>query len=131
MFFFFKQKTAYEMSIGDWSSDVCSSDLCCTSAQPGCCRTGRRRHGSSRTHAPFFFELFHQSSNLENGQATELVHQFICICHFLFLGSPPPKAFGELRPTAIGPDSFASLPIPPPREENFLCRRLCGRTLLL
>src|SRR6184192_4624652 len=26
-FFFFKQKTAYEMSIGDWSSDVCSSDL--------------------------------------------------------------------------------------------------------
>src|SRR3546814_13488021 len=25
---FFKQKTAYEMSIRDWSSDVCSSDLC-------------------------------------------------------------------------------------------------------
>src|SRR3546814_10337263 len=33
MFFFFKQKTAYEMRISDWSSDVCSSDLnyrpCC------------------------------------------------------------------------------------------------------
>src|SRR3546814_18310189 len=27
MFFFFKQKTAYEMRISDWSSDVCSSDL--------------------------------------------------------------------------------------------------------
>src|SRR3546814_1852343 len=26
-FFFFKQKTAYEMSMSDWSSDVCSSDL--------------------------------------------------------------------------------------------------------
>src|SRR3546814_19867917 len=26
-FLFFKQKTAYEMRIGDWSSDVCSSDL--------------------------------------------------------------------------------------------------------
>src|SRR3546814_19270315 len=26
-FFFFKQKTAYEMNISDWSSDVCSSDL--------------------------------------------------------------------------------------------------------
>src|SRR5881628_2582687 len=26
-FFFFKQKTAYEMSVSDWSSDVCSSDL--------------------------------------------------------------------------------------------------------
>src|SRR3546814_3121045 len=30
-FFFFKQKTAYEMRISDWSSDVCSSDL---SSQP-------------------------------------------------------------------------------------------------
>src|SRR3546814_1437784 len=32
LFFFFKQKTAYEMRISDWSSDVCSSDLqrlCC------------------------------------------------------------------------------------------------------
>src|SRR3546814_16369940 len=28
-FFFFKQKTAYEMRIRDWSSDVCSSDLQC------------------------------------------------------------------------------------------------------
>src|SRR3546814_9399093 len=27
VFFFFKQKTAYEMRISDWSSDVCSSDL--------------------------------------------------------------------------------------------------------
>src|SRR3546814_6612025 len=39
-FFFFKQKTAYEMRISDWSSDVCSSDLSLTpfydvlSAQP-------------------------------------------------------------------------------------------------
>src|SRR3546814_1148268 len=31
-FFFFKQKTAYEMRISDWSSDVCSSDL----QQQGC-----------------------------------------------------------------------------------------------
>src|SRR3546814_1464849 len=29
VFFFFKQKTAYEMRISDWSSDVCSSDLWC------------------------------------------------------------------------------------------------------
>src|SRR3546814_9483308 len=28
VFFFFNQKTAYEMRISDWSSDVCSSDLC-------------------------------------------------------------------------------------------------------
>src|SRR3546814_19607962 len=31
-FFFFKQKTAYEMRISDWSSDVCSSDLPTVSA---------------------------------------------------------------------------------------------------
>src|SRR3546814_8481972 len=34
-FFFFKQKTAYEMRISDWSSDVCSSDLL-ASAVPAC-----------------------------------------------------------------------------------------------
>src|SRR3546814_3649947 len=39
MFFFFKQKTAYEMRISDWSSDVCSSDL----GALGGGRGGRRR----------------------------------------------------------------------------------------
>src|SRR3546814_16655482 len=37
-FFFFKQKTAYEMRISDWSSDVCSSDLAvrpCDRPTPG------------------------------------------------------------------------------------------------
>src|SRR3546814_8849954 len=34
MFFFFKQKTAYEMRISDWSSDVCSSDLAKHQSQP-------------------------------------------------------------------------------------------------
>src|SRR3546814_8364461 len=33
-FFFFKQKTAYEMRISDWSSDVCSSDLHCGHIEP-------------------------------------------------------------------------------------------------
>src|SRR3546814_1340633 len=36
LFFFFKQKTAYEMRISDWSSDVCSSDLP-TSKSPAWC----------------------------------------------------------------------------------------------
>src|SRR3546814_5997009 len=35
-FFFFKQKTAYEMRISDWSSDVCSSDLLDVSSSPAC-----------------------------------------------------------------------------------------------
>src|SRR3546814_4781632 len=34
-FFFFKQKTAYEMRISDWSSDVCSSDLVSVMAEYG------------------------------------------------------------------------------------------------
>src|SRR3546814_13064022 len=34
MFFFVKQKTAYEMRISDWSSDVCSSDLDDSGARP-------------------------------------------------------------------------------------------------
>src|SRR3546814_13769373 len=37
-FFFFKQKTAYEMRISDWSSDVCSSDLARRPLHGGACR---------------------------------------------------------------------------------------------
>src|SRR3546814_21121706 len=40
VFFFFKQKTAYEMRISDWSSDVCSSDLLCRRWTGGLARPG-------------------------------------------------------------------------------------------
>src|SRR3546814_3420110 len=44
LFFFFKQKTAYEMRISDWSSDVCSSDLVFAGLRwPLVCRPMRRR----------------------------------------------------------------------------------------
>src|SRR3546814_5206374 len=43
LFFFFKQKTAYEMRISVWSSDVCSSDLAGRR-----CRWRRRRHEPRR-----------------------------------------------------------------------------------
>src|SRR3546814_11123525 len=36
VFFFFKQKTAYEMRISDWSSDVCSSDLAAAPGRVSC-----------------------------------------------------------------------------------------------
>src|SRR5213595_42508 len=51
MFFFFKQKTAYEITEGDWSSDVCSSDLprCAASQNSGMDPVGEREaHGSRR-----------------------------------------------------------------------------------
>src|SRR3546814_3753921 len=60
--FFFKQKTAYEMRISDWSSDVCSSDLPRFSATPehiapGCiltrCRCGCRPGTCSRDPMPW------------------------------------------------------------------------------
>src|SRR3546814_4804254 len=44
-FFFFKQKTAYEMRISDWSSDVCSSDLPCSLVGRQAQRRARLRHG--------------------------------------------------------------------------------------
>src|SRR3546814_3546258 len=44
-FFFFKQKTAYEMRISDWSSDVCSSDL-----------SGRRHKGDTAEQRRYFVD---------------------------------------------------------------------------
>src|SRR3546814_5990723 len=63
-FFFFKQKTAYEMRISDWSSDVCSSDLqrqpvrhdprCVMEAQRIAPRRSRHPHLAQQTaHALF------------------------------------------------------------------------------
>src|SRR3546814_7265661 len=45
-FFFFKQKTAYEMRISDWSSDVCSSDLCSGRSRRSCRGTRGVRPGA-------------------------------------------------------------------------------------
>src|SRR3546814_9132879 len=54
VFFFFKQKTAYEMRISDWSSDVCSSDLPhVLAAFPTL-----HRHVGDKTR-PFFLKLSH------------------------------------------------------------------------
>src|SRR3546814_19307112 len=50
VFFFFKQKTAYEMRISDWSSDVCSSDL--GSAQRFELSSPWRRRASSPSSQP-------------------------------------------------------------------------------
>src|SRR3546814_6378770 len=68
--FFFKQKTAYEMRISDWSSDVCSSDL---------------RTGSSQQTAIFLaqlkffsqvFEPLIRRKRTELGQAGIEIHGF-------------------------------------------------------
>src|SRR3546814_7402747 len=51
-FFFFKQKTAYEMRISDWSSDVCSSDLGGDFRAEAQGAELHRRPGYPRQHAP-------------------------------------------------------------------------------
>src|SRR3546814_2876888 len=53
-FFFFKQKTAYEMRISDWSSDVCSSDLRWRTLQKQKTPAGRmRRRGFLKSNSPY------------------------------------------------------------------------------
>src|SRR3546814_3859465 len=47
MGFFFKQKTAYEMRISDWSSDVCSSDLRCLIIVTGRQHTRKWQNGQA------------------------------------------------------------------------------------
>src|SRR3546814_15320245 len=56
--FFFKQKTAYEMRISDWSSDVCSSDL-----------LARRRRVVVIAH--YRLKVFKRNGLLENGIRTQ------------------------------------------------------------
>src|SRR3546814_10157509 len=55
LFFFFKQKTAYEMRISDWSSDVCSSDLC--KKDDACDIVGLERHLELVEVSPLFLAV--------------------------------------------------------------------------
>src|SRR3546814_8968802 len=52
VFFFFKQKTAYEMRISDWSSDVCSSDLWASPSALSAARTPPRSKSNCCTRPP-------------------------------------------------------------------------------
>src|SRR3546814_2890558 len=74
-FFFFKQKTAYEMRISDWSSDVCSSDL-----------------------MPIATTRFPSNWELSAARAASVVHLF------METGVEPTRVsvagFGEYRPVA-------------------------------
>src|SRR3546814_15186715 len=61
-FFFFKQKTAYELRISDWSSDVCSSDLQASGVggQPehgGSCPTAHRNRDRDQVRPPPRYRL--------------------------------------------------------------------------
>src|SRR3546814_14370739 len=77
LFFFFKQKTAYEMRISDWSSDVCSSDLISAAATPFRAGWRSHRHGPA---GPFGGEVGKPDSLYAGGhdpfQPDGLSHRF-------------------------------------------------------
>src|SRR3546814_5979592 len=64
-FFFFKQKTAYEMRISDWSSDVCSSDLRLQSLMDGLARIELARLEQPRHVA---IELVHARKEIDHDE---------------------------------------------------------------
>src|SRR3546814_2083180 len=82
MIFFFKQKTAYEMRISDWSSDVCSSDLL---RRGGVLRPGvaarRPAHAAGADRADIAEDILEEAAVAAEGRRLvafriDLAHQF-------------------------------------------------------
>src|SRR3546814_17939137 len=88
--FFFKQKTAYDMRISDWSSDVCSSDLTSVMLSPFKSRATNRRRSSST-------ELSFHGINT-SGQMPESVTHVSGTTRHLCLGSLHCVRPGHPRP---------------------------------
>src|SRR3546814_3733195 len=87
-FFFFKQKTAYEMRISDWSSDVCSSDLYDACKDKGtyvcaCCGNPLFRSEAkfdSGTGWPSFFEPIAPGAVAEEEDRSLLMRRTEALC---------------------------------------------------
>src|SRR3546814_9426017 len=79
-FFFFKQKTAYDMRISDWSSDVCSSDL--DSAVPGWLKVdrGRRAHRRRSLHIAVHQPLGARKAVLERSEERRVGKECVSTC---------------------------------------------------
>src|SRR3546814_10357401 len=71
---FFKQKTAYEMRISDWSSDVCSSDLHGQRRAQSQFERNRPQQHSQRKHAQRQIELAHDRSPGAGKRRSEQTH---------------------------------------------------------
>src|SRR3546814_14462825 len=83
LFFFFKQKTAYEMRISDWSSDVCSSDL------PHGPRRVLRDERNGQTRKPTLERAGGHGISPGDYRAGS------CVGHLRTGGMPPRKAIGR------------------------------------
>src|SRR3546814_20401547 len=109
-FFFFKQKTAYEMRISDWSSDVCSSDLTTVAGQPlpslapmlekvtpavVSVRTRQVVRVSPFGNDPFFRRMFPEltqqqlNQSLGSGVLIDEAHGYVLTKHHVIAGEDP------------------------------------------
>src|SRR3546814_1668713 len=89
LFFFFKQKTAYEMRISDWSSDVCSSDLAAIVMR-------RESRDRERTRAEIGRQLREQRARL--GRRDLVLHRDVKARRSLVLcGQHPREMVGDAR----------------------------------
>src|SRR3546814_18520787 len=98
LFFFFKQKTAYEMRISDWSSDVCSSDLLY--------RALRFLVFTLRYHSRFVSSRsLHLKANPTAGATVRGSKSFpvvaLVVCLAACAAAPPPQPFDPARSAAM------------------------------
>src|SRR3546814_4898219 len=109
--FFFKQKTAYEMRISDWSSDVCSSDLDHHLARPGVGHS-LAPDDDAHTNATFPFSGLHSGHGCSCGLA--LLPAITTPLPPHFLQSRPPAggalAAQEPRPARRNPAQGGAVP---------------------
>src|SRR3546814_1726190 len=99
--FFFKQKTAYEMRISDWSSDVCSSDLSLRGLSPEQVRHRAEREDAGRRPAQHGQAAVARPARFEQRRARPGGGPAALPCR--------PAAWRHRRPAQIPPDR----PVPP------------------
>src|SRR3546814_4323807 len=119
VFFFFKQKTAYEMRISDWSSDVCSSDLRRFARPPR--RWSRRRRVRRR---------FRSAPRPEGPSRSAARHRRSRPCRRggfplqkAGLAGSPPSAIAGVQPTQYRDHRILTY-TPPVAEQRFLLRHI-------
>src|SRR3546814_11668267 len=110
-FFFFKQKTAYEMRISDWSSDVCSSDL---RSPPS---SGASRHLLPQAGEGLAIGLPRAGEGCSGGSARPSWFE--------------EKASGRSHPYTITKPTLEGSRFPPPPSHSANHERMCHPTLPL
>src|SRR3546814_4903473 len=96
VFFFFKQKTAYEVRISDWSSDVCSSDLGLGGGDRDALRAALRRGELQQSYAQWLSSMGYTDRNLFDVHAAFLMHSW-AIANNGVMTRDSKAAFGAVR----------------------------------